>query len=379
MFALIRGINHFEECFHDFFYVMVIGLGVSFCVAILVWPEDHSRSLEKSSIDCIAAGKAALTAYAGSLQNTMIQNLDLRPMNLAEGKLGALLHESKYELCMSRVDPDCLRPIYRCCTRIIIVFRAFNATLRRSRRQPRGPPSHQTDNPIRCSLDFNSERTNDALIQALQLAIQAFDSMESKVKALYSGHKNPALEHEMLFEARTLLFSSITCDLQSRVIGQYGDLENASLTDQVNGATLELLDIVIDMERALSAIGAGNYRIIIPKVLRLACRMPSSAGPHNFNRAASRSDAFAARRSFITTAEEYLFFEESNKWYNKTSMWITEQFLIMQRSRHIKYAVKFSVAMGLLSLPAFISNWYLWYEDLRCQLAMISAMVLPSL
>ena len=60
---------------------------------------------------------------------------------------------------------------------------------------------------------------------------------------------------------------------------------------------------------------------------------------------------------------------------DRASIWISERLISLQNSRHIKYAIKLMVVMGALSMPAFISNWVVWYDGMRAQLAMISALV----
>lgn len=60
---------------------------------------------------------------------------------------------------------------------------------------------------------------------------------------------------------------------------------------------------------------------------------------------------------------------------DRIGIFLSDRLLSLRSSRHIKYSIKFAVVMGLVSLPAFINDWYIWYENLRVQWALISAMI----
>lgn len=375
MFALIRGVDHFDKYFHDFFYVMIIGVAVSLVVGLILWPEDHSGTLRGNTLDCLQEGKSLLTTYATILKYGGREELDISPLIVSESRLGASLHEAHYEWCLSRVDPECVRPIHRCLKRLIIITRVFNATIRRKRKLPRMLLAPTSIADMRCSTDLNGERTATAVHTAFEVVLFELERMESRVKSLYSGHQADDINSEKLYEARELLSSCIASDIRRRQLEECRDLEDASFTDQTNCSILELLDVILDMARTIVAIDPGRFRLVPPRIFRRSSLLQKLPIIHALRGLGSRSDAYTHRRSFMTTAEEYLLFETSNVWYKRAVVWISEEFILIQRSRHLKYAVKFAVAMGILSLPAFISDWYLWYEDLRCQLAMISAMV----
>lgn len=66
---------------------------------------------------------------------------------------------------------------------------------------------------------------------------------------------------------------------------------------------------------------------------------------------------------------------ESTSALDRFRIHLADRLLAFRSSRHVKYGIKFAVVMGLISLPAYISDWHVWYESLRVQWALISAMV----
>lgn len=66
---------------------------------------------------------------------------------------------------------------------------------------------------------------------------------------------------------------------------------------------------------------------------------------------------------------------ESTSALDRFRIHLADRLLAFRSSRHIKYGTKFAVVMGLIAFPAYVSDWHMWYENLRVQWALISAMV----
>ncbi|KAA8910130.1 hypothetical protein FN846DRAFT_570580 [Sphaerosporella brunnea] len=372
MFCLIRGITNFQQQFHSYFYPMFIGGGISLFVSIAVWPEDRGGALKREVIKGVNETKVAITALRHIMKSESCEEVDLKGIKAAEQALAASLHEANYEFMFSRVDSSYLVPLQRCMARLVSTCRALNASVRRKHRtRPVGD--------LGCSMGLTSIHTRLSMDGVFANASGLLDAIARRIEELHSGSSFTLLDHERFAQNVEQLMVNMSFDVQNRVIADIVDMEEAAFTDQINTMILDIMDICKDMARATAFIQpiTKSIRIILPRKL---CRREFELSEPSLNDdaradAISRFDAMSRGRSMMATDEAYLLYKESTTPFERARVWVSERLMALNHSRHVKYAVKFTVVMVVLALPAFIANWYIWYNEARAQLAMISALV----
>jgi len=372
MFALIRGINHLDYQFHVFFYVMLFGACVSLFVSIVFWPEDRGGALKRDTIKGLCEMKATVVALRHVMRFGACDEVDTAGIRATESALGGSLHEANYEISFTRVESSYLVPLNRCMSRLIQTCRVFNSSMRRKQLL-------RTQRPLgRCSLDLNSIHTRIAMDGTFGIALELLDAMVIRVEELYKGDKSSKVNHEKFEQSIDDLCGFIKADCYTRVIDGYRDLEDAACTDQVNTTILDVLDVVKDMARAIKIIEPSRLRLVLPRKLRrreFEVSEPQTFANSRQSDGISRFDGMSRGRSMMPSDEAYLLFMDSTTPTHRMCIWVSEKVIALQNSRHVKYAIKLMVVMGILAMPAFISTWYIWYDHMRAQLAMISALV----
>jgi len=376
MFALIRGINHFDAQFHMFFFVMFFGACASLLVSVAVWPEDRGGTLKREAIKAIGEVKGVVASVRQTMISGGCEEVDMAAVKSAERALATSLHEANYEISFARVDSSYLIPLERCMCRLISAVRVLNASVRRKRRVRLGDPlNHYTKD----TNSINTRRTMDTVLANAQ---DLLDVMTARVEGVYSGTPTPLLDHAGFVREVDGLCSCLNEDVTARSVTDHRDLENSAFTDQINTTVLDILDICKDMARAVTIIEPiqSRIRFVLPRKLRR--NEFEHSEPHGVTFAdkgrsdgISRFDAMSRGRSMMASDEAYLLFLDSTTVLQRMGIWMSERLIALHHSRHAKYAFKFTVVMSALALPAYIGNWYVWYDSMRAQLAMISAMV----
>lgn len=374
MFSLIRGIDDPTYQFQNFFYPMAIGCSVSLIISFVIWPEDRGSALRNCMLKSLKESKDIVKASQQGLRLGVPVEISIAKINAAEQALGSCLDDANYEICFSRVKPDHLVPLHRCLSRLISVVRVFNAAMRRNNRTlHRYSITPLGMSPTAQDMDDNSEMFRNTIFSALGAAIELMESMEKRVNDVFSGTPQTPIEHEKFGHVLTHFSEAMSRELQYRVVEEYRDMELAAFTDQLNTTILDMLDVVKDMARAVSIIeGTSRVSLVLPRKLNSGQALRDALSlMHGHSHTVSVSHA----RSMMAADDAYVLYLEATTRVDRIKIWLSEHLASIQRSRHLKYAVKFTVAMCILAAPAFIAKWYIWYENLRCQLAMISAMV----
>jgi uncharacterized membrane protein YgaE (UPF0421/DUF939 family) len=112
MFALIRGVDHFGPQFHAFFYVMIMGAGVSMLVSIAFWPEDRGGTLKRDTIKSFDEIKQALVEIRRSVHTGVCDEVNTAGIKSAEAALGMSLQEDNYEISKSASPALIQKPWY---------------------------------------------------------------------------------------------------------------------------------------------------------------------------------------------------------------------------------------------------------------------------
>lgn len=369
MFALIRGIDRSAYQFHHFAYPMVIGCFVSMIVSVILWPEDRGKTIRQDTQKALHEALNIVKACHQGLRLGVPVEIIITKLNAAEVTLSASLHEANYEVSFSRVQPESLTQFHRCLSRLIANARVFNAAMRRQNRimRRKSATSHRQD-PDYLRMDDNSVEFRQEIANVFETAIVLMRSMEKRINDVFDGNVLSPVEHEKFAKMLEEFSSKMSREVHARIIEDYRGMELAAFTDQLNTTLLDILDVCKDMSVAVSIVEPGRWRMILPRKLVRNERDLDVLSK-------GLGDATSHHRSMWADDDAYALYYESTSKFHRCQIQLAEWLSTIQRSRHLKYGVKFTLVMLILALPAFISRWYLWYENLRCQLAMISAMV----
>lgn len=383
MFTLIRGIDHFNPQFHDFFYVMLFGTGVSILVCLL-WPEDRGNMLREATLDAIKQTKVSVEKLHNLMKVGNYEEVNLEAVKAAKVTLGASLHEANYEISIARIDSASLLAFEKCLPRLLAVIRTFNSSMRRRswltktrrtrfKQDVRLGLSHRHD-----YTDTNREKMRQSFDKVFTLTLGLLDQAADRLEALCKGHTAPNMDVKKLSQALQEIYGPVNARVKSRTIAGPHELEDAAFTDQLNKTLLDMFGIVRDMASSISVIEERRLGLILPRKMRSfqtpnpdsrLCSHMSGESP------SSRPVSRMTGKLSIVRNTDYLYFPAEKSAIKRLWIGVAEKLIVFRRSNHVRYAIKFGIVMGILALPAFISRWYVWFERLRVQWAMISAMV----
>ncbi|KAL7275634.1 hypothetical protein RUND412_001420 [Rhizina undulata] len=353
MFALIRGINHIEYAFRNFFYVMLFGASISTVICFLFWPEDHSTALKGDIGNGIREAQLVVDGIRNSVWTNSCTPVDLEGLKSAQAKLAASLHEANYEISFSRVESAAIVPFGVCLARMIALGRVFNAAMRRRSRQYR--QIRRIEDLTNSSFGARIE-TRDIIHFAFSTAIEMFDVMAVRIQALYRGDDDVAVDNEKFETLINDLRLSNNNEIQRRSVMDARDVEEAAFTDQVNNVILDIFEAIKDSARNIQGIEKHGLRVVLPRKLYA-------------------EDEETRHPTLIEGEDGLVLLREATTALDRLGIFISEKILAFRNSRHVKYSIKFCVVMSIIAFPAFISDWNVWYEDLRFEWALISAMV----
>ncbi|KAG0130280.1 hypothetical protein HOY82DRAFT_381950 [Tuber indicum] len=395
MFALIRGINHFGACFHNFFFVMVFGACVSLVVCFLFWPEDHSSMLRNDIITGLREAQNVMQSVQHSMEFSFGQEVDITDFKESHVKISAALEEANYELSLTRVDSAVFVPLSASIVRMLSLARAFNSAMRRRHRlytrvhfrfEDLSDKELDISTVTHCDeakLDLmNSKR---AIELAFASVFDLFDSMIIRVEELYRGKEiSSTIEYKRFASKIDDIREKLAAEVELRTISGPHELEGAAFMDQVNAVLLDMLETVKDTAQIINCVEKRRISLVPPRKLCTGKHSPPSSrmpktpmtkadGIHTAEKLIEEDDS--TRREVSEGDHGLVLLLESTSALDRCRIYLADRLLAFRSSRHIKYGTKFAVVMGLISLPAYISDWYMWYEHLRVQWALISAMV----
>jgi uncharacterized membrane protein YgaE (UPF0421/DUF939 family) len=376
MFGLIRGIAEFN--LHQYFVYcrpMFLGACLSLVVSLVLWPEDRGTVLKNDLIKAIKATKDIVIQIQQRVQTGSCDELDLSELKAAESALGTSLHEANYEIYFCSIESSFLVPIYAPISRVISVCRVINSSMRRKQRA-------QIENAFNnrsFNMDTNNENTRAALNATFSEALEILDCIVCRIDDLYSNRLSVRLEHERYAATIENFMRSMGEDVTTRPVRRHRDIEAYSFTDHLNVAILDVFDLIKDIARTTVIVDRKQVPVVLPRVIfptRIAHIQALSAA----FRAGMHSDAASRfggvkRAPTIMQEESYLEHLDRTNKLHRVGIFFANIIRSIGKSRHLKYGIKFMFAMTILALPAYISNWYIWYGKMRGQLAMVSAMV----
>lgn len=375
MFALIGGVDRAGALTGDLLGSMGLGAALSLAIGLAVWPEDRGGALHRDALATLAAARATVQALRHTARQREVATAGLRA---AEAALAAGMHEANYELAVARVAPGALVHLHRSVGRLVGACRVFNASMRRAQHL-------RTQRPPGCAPpDINPARTARAFDAALDAALVLLDATALRLDQLHRGSATPAAVATATAEAAAAaavaadperfahtvseLCGIVELNCRTRAVSDYRSLEDAACNDQVNTTLLDVLAVVGDMARAVAGVEASRRpRLVLPRKLRGrsgSCTGRGRDGPSSCSDVSTPPD-----QAYL------LLFRDATTPTHRLCLWAAERLAALQRSRHAQYALKLAVVMGALALPAFVARWHAWYDSVRAQLAMISALV----
>ena len=410
MFALIRGISDFRYVFRRFFIVMGVGATCSMFVSMVLWPEDHSRVLKENTQAALAElRQVVLEAEKSTRQRPKVtEEINLSALAAAVKKLATSFKESGYEISLSRVDARDLVPLSAKFETFVDLVKVYNCAVRA---QPPTPDAEEAkyymddrkgvDEEIRKGVDEEIRKGVDEEIEsptsskednpkgvisfAFLEAVRVIDMISARVKDAYdskTGTRSIPVMEIAGFE--TLRGSAATALGQERERWANGTrcVEELAFIDMLNTVILQMLDTVHAAAQASNDItSTGKLHLFWPIKLRRRARdkptdvdVSCEPAPSGLDHDLPEYSEFDTERGELMSME-FVYVQPNQKWYTKFSAWASNRLSRTKHSRHVKYAVKFAIVMGILSVPAYIADNYKWFEDLRVQCALISAMI----
>jgi len=415
MFALIRGIDDFAYVFRGFFVVMVVGAGWSMLLSLCLWPEDHGSVLRADIGKALTEAKQVVLHVEEAIWAKGFGEVDCAPLGDAVRKLAASFKESNYEISLSRVDARDLVALGAKLETLVDLVQVYNCVVRTKPPPPKPnleamrtlmsgqePPSTAEEQPpiaLHGSLELTKYR---AISFAFLEAARIIDQISERITAAYNAPPKIGSRALPIVDPATLHTHTETVSaafLEGRERRTESDIiangvEGVAFMDLIGTVIIEMLETVEEAARKSNAVkSTGRLSLFLPIKFRKKkgvglekknSRNTDSTQPemgdgdsegyaefHNLDDSVDDDDGDDGD----DTTTELVLLRSEERWYTSLSLTLSKMLSQIKHSRHIKYASKFSIVMGILSSPAYIGRNYIWYEDMRAQWALISAMI----
>jgi len=416
MFALIRGINDFDYVFQGFFMVMATGAGWSMLVSLCLWPEDHGSILRADIGKALSEARQVVSDVEKSISTKDFGEVDCAPLGGAVRNLAASFKESNYEISLSRVDARDLVALSGKLETLVDLVKVYNCAVRAkpsslplpalnleaiptlmygqgsppteeaSPVDPQGPTSNPE--PVKCG----------AISLAFLEAVRIIDQISERIIAAYNAPPktgprtlpivDPTTLHSHIESVSTALLQGSERRTELDIIAN--GVEGVAFMDLIGTVVIEMLGVVEEAARKGNAVeSTGRLSLFLPIKFRkekggaLEKKDPGSTQPVMEDSDEEEYAEFQDLEDSIAgdggddgdTTTALVLCRSEERWYTSLSLTLSRIHSQIKHSRHIKYAIKFSIVMGILSSPAYIGKNYIWYEEMRAQWALISAMI----
>lgn len=284
MFAIIRGINHFEACFRNFFYVMAFGACVSLFVCFAFWPEDHSSILREDMLNGVKEARSLMESVRYAMRFDSGQEVDITALKEAHANIHASLTEAGYEISVSRVPSSEFVPFDATLARLVSLGRIFNSAMRRRNRlyphlrrrfEDLFPPATRGSMVAASFSSVTVIEEAEEVFDAKQAVDQTFgsmselfDSMSLRIQELYRGQDVVSIiEHEKFAAKVNDIPERWDSELEERSVSNTRELEEAAFRDQVNTVILDMFDVVTDAASIVEGIEKRRLTLWLPRKL----------------------------------------------------------------------------------------------------------------
>ena len=390
MFALIRGISDFDYVFRRFFNVMIVGALLSMLVSLCLWPEDHSRVLKGNMESALFQARQTLLAIERSVGSKEYTEVNASSLAAAVKRLATSFQESNYEISLSRVDARDLLFLSAKLETLLEAVKIYNCAVRGrpaslALSSPQTPDTKEKLSPC-CVSEIETKRQRVISFAFLE-AVRVIDMITERLKNAYEGQKGtkdiPVMEVAG-FQRHKDDVEHVLCQVrENRTELEVGySVEGVAFMDLLSTVIVDVLDTVYEAAQASNKISStGRRRCFWPIGFRgNGAKKCSRGGPASCEATPSGLGADTAEFAEFEdevgeTTTALVQLNPTEKWYTMLWLAISRSLSRIKRSRHVKYAIKFSIVMGVLSCPAYFKLNYIWYENMRAQWALISAMI----
>lgn len=398
MFALIRGIDRFEYVFRNFFLVIGVGAAMAMVISLLLWPEDHSKVLRGNMTAALVEVRQVVLDIEKSIWTKEYAEVNITALGGAVRKLASSFKESNYEISLSRVDARDLIALSVKLEKLLDLVKVYNCTVRaRPSILPLPTPNLEEMRAAMYEDDSRDEKASTptspnptpeitkrkAVSFAFLEAVRMVDMISDRVRDAYeskTGTRNiPVIEISGFESHMDTVEKALSQERERRTdVDIGGTIEAVAFMDLLNTIIVDVLDTVYAAAKASNDIcSTGKLKLFLPIKFRrggqkqqerekpdTSCEPTSWEPEYELD---ENDDDDAATTLVLRPPEE--------RWYTKLSLSISRVLSRIKHSRHAKYAIKFAIVMGILSSPAYIGKNYIWYESMRAQWALISAMI----
>lgn len=278
MFALIRGINHFESCFHNFFCVMIFGACVSLFVCFAVYPEDHSSILRDDMLQGVQDAQILMESVRHAIKFDSGQEVDIAPLKETHAKIHASLCEAGYEISISRIPSSSFVPLDAALARLVSLGRVFNSAMRRRNRLY--PSLRRCFEDVFPATNNDSETSSMTAVEETPIdskkAIEytfasmmvVFNAMSLRIQEMYRGQDVlSVIEHEKFATKVNDIPELIASEVARRTVSSPKELKEAAFRDQVNTVVLDMFNVVADAARIIDDIEKRRLTLWFPRVI----------------------------------------------------------------------------------------------------------------
>ncbi|KAF8441255.1 hypothetical protein BGX38DRAFT_816355 [Terfezia claveryi] len=414
MFALIRGINDFDYVFQGFFVVMAVGAGWSMLVNLCLWPEDHGTILRADIDKALSEARQVVSDVEQSIWAKGFGEVNYDLLGGAVRNLAASFKESNYEISLSRVDARDLLALSGKLETLVDLVKVYNCAVRakpsslplpepnleampmyRQEYQPTEETLPVYPRSATSSLELTKCR---AISFAFLEAVRIIDQISERITTAYNAppkigpHTLPLVDSTTLHAHIETVATALLPESESRTelnVTANG-VEGVASADLIGTVVIEMLETVEEAARKSIAVqSTGRLSLFLP----MKFRKGKGGGLERKDIGSTQSviedsdekeyaefhdleDSIAGDDDGDDdTATVLVLPRPEKRWYTSVSLSLSRILSRIKHSRHIKYAIKFCIVMGVLSLPAYIRKNYIWYENMHAQWALISAMV----
>lgn len=279
MFALIRGINHFESCFHNFFYAMIFGACVSLFVCFAVYPEDHSSILRDDMLQGVQEAQSLMESVRHAIKIDSGQEVDLTSLKETHAKIHASLCEAGYEISVSRIPSSSFVPLDAALARLVSLGRVFNSAMRRRNRlYPSlrrrfedvfpAPSAGNSETSSMTAVEETPMDSRQAIEHTFAYTMLIFNAMSLRIQEMYRGQDvSSIIDHEKFATKIDDIPQLIMSEVSRRTVTSPKELTEAAFRDQINTIVLDMFNVVADAARIIEGIEKRRLTLWFPRVI----------------------------------------------------------------------------------------------------------------
>lgn len=278
MFALIRGINHFDSCFRNFFFVMIFGACVSLFICFAVYPEDHSSTLRDDMLQGVQEAQSLMESVRHAIKFDSGQEVDITSLKETHAKIHASLCEAGYEISVSRISSSSLVPLDTALATLVSLGRVFNSAMRRRNRlypslrrrfEDAFPgPNSDSETSSMTAVEEVPIDSRQAIEHTFAYTMVLFTAMSLRIQEMFRGQDvHSIIDHEKFATKIDDIPQLIAYEISRRAVSSPKELAEAAFRDQINTVVLDMFSVVADAARIVEGIEKRRLTLWFPRVI----------------------------------------------------------------------------------------------------------------